>query len=178
MTPDTKAETLLGKSPGPFPCPLLTIVYYPYLYPLLFTVDYHLLCIFHPWLVHAPGLLKLLEFPVFHRSEDKPQKGTWEAFSNRCGYKYHQRCGYRYELSATLGRGKSIENENRHHRPMIQSQCLFDETSIRIHKYVIQRVFGFVAHGGDVRVPCFLGNVGSSHSTSTLPRTSHSSLCA
>ena len=48
LTPNTKAETLLGKSPGPFPCPLLTIVYYPYLYPLLFTVDYHLMCIFHP----------------------------------------------------------------------------------------------------------------------------------
>ena len=29
LTPDTKAETLLGKSPGPFSWSLLTIVYYP-----------------------------------------------------------------------------------------------------------------------------------------------------
>ena len=131
---DTKAETLFGKFPDPFPCPLLTIIYYPYLFPPLFTVDYYIICIFDPYLVHVPGFLKLLEFPVSHRCGDKPQKGTWEAFSNRCGYKYHQWCGYRYELSATLGRGEGTEIENGHHWAMIQSKSLFDETSIRIHE--------------------------------------------
>ena len=29
LTPDTKAETLLGKSPGPFPRSVLAIAYYP-----------------------------------------------------------------------------------------------------------------------------------------------------
>ena len=47
LTLDTKAETLLGKSPVPFPCPVLTTVYYPYLFlrPLFTTI---LLCIFDP----------------------------------------------------------------------------------------------------------------------------------
>ena len=39
LTPNTKAETLLRKSPGPFPCSVLTIVYYPYFFPHLSTVD-------------------------------------------------------------------------------------------------------------------------------------------
>ena len=66
----------------------------------------YFVCIFNPYLVHVTGFLNLLQFPVFHRCGDKPQKGTCEAFSNRCGYKYHQRCGYRCERSATLGRGE------------------------------------------------------------------------
>ena len=134
MNPDTKAERLLGKFPGPFPCLLLTTVYFPYLFPPLSTVDYFV-CIFNPYLVHVTGFLNLLQFPVFHRCGDKPQKGTCEAFSNRCGYKYHQRCGYRCELSATLGRGEGTEIENRRHWPMILSICLFSETSVRIHEF-------------------------------------------
>ena len=72
MTPDTKAESLFGKFPGLFPCPLLTIIYCPYLLPPLFTGDYYFICIFHPYLVHVPGFLKLLEFTFFHRCGDKP----------------------------------------------------------------------------------------------------------
>ena len=146
MTPDTKTETLLGKFPGPFPCPLLTIVYYPCLFPPLPSVDYYFICIFDPYLVHVPGFLKLLEFTFVHRCGNKPQEGTWEAFSNRCGCKYHRRCGYRCELSATLGRGEGTEIENRHQWPMIQSKCLFGETSIRIDKYAFQGAFGVVTH--------------------------------
>ena len=117
-----------------FPRSLLSIVYYPYLSLPLSSVDYYFICIFDSYLVHVPDFLKLLEFTVFHRCGDKPWKGTWEAFSHRCGYKHHRRCGYRCELSATLGRGEGTEIENRCHWPMIQSICLFSETSIRIHE--------------------------------------------
>ena len=41
LTLDIKAETLLGKSPVPFPCPVLTAVYYPYLFPPSSTLHYH-----------------------------------------------------------------------------------------------------------------------------------------
>ena len=131
----TKADTVLVKSPGPFPCPLLTIIL---LYIFVSCLVHCWLFFYSPYLilalVHGPGLLKLSEFTVFHRCGDKPWKGTWEAFSHRCGYKHHRRCGYRCELSATLGRGEGTEIENSHQWTMIQSICLFSETSIRIHE--------------------------------------------
>ena len=129
-----------------FPRSLLSIVYYPYLSLPLSSVDYYFICIFDPYLVHVPDFLKLLEFTVFHRCGDKPWKGTWEAFSHRCGYKHHWWCGYRCELFATLGRGEGTEIENRHQWPMIRSKCLFGETSIRIDKYAFQGAFGVVTH--------------------------------
>ena len=147
MSTGTKAETILRKCPGPCPCPLLTIVYYPHLFFTLSSVDYYFICIFDPYLVHVPGFLKMLEFTVIHRCRHKPWKGTWEAFSNRRSCKYRRRCGYRWELSATLGREEGTEIEHRHYWPMIRSQCLFNETSIRFHKYAFQGAFGVVTHG-------------------------------
>ena len=147
MTPDAKTETLLGKFPGPFPRPLVTSISWPYLFPRLPSVDYYFICIFDPYLVHVPGFLKMLEFTVVHRCRHKPWKGTWEAFSNRRSCKYRRRCGYRWELSATLGREEGTEIENRHHWQMFQSKCLFNETSVRIHKYAFQGAFGVVTHG-------------------------------
>ena len=61
---ETKADIILPKSPGPFPCPLLTVIF---------------LTMFD--LFHGPGLLKLLKFILFNRSCDDFWKATGETFS-------------------------------------------------------------------------------------------------
>ena len=131
----TKADTVLVKSPGPFPCLLLTIIL---LYIFVSCLVHCWLFFYSPYLilalVHGPGLLKLSEFTVFHRSGDKPWKETWEAFSNRFDFSFHGCRGYRFELLAPLGRGEGTKIENSHHWPMIQSIYLFSETSIQIHE--------------------------------------------
>ena len=85
LAPWTKVDAMLVKSPGPSPCPLLAIIL---VFICVSSLVHSWLLFYDPYLilvlVHIPHLQKLLEFTVFHRSGDKPYKGTWEACSIIC----------------------------------------------------------------------------------------------